>query len=80
MNTQIHVNVLVTHLHSGPVELNVMEFLFVARHFTLQFVHSHGLLSERVQLVTVRPQRTRVTQQLQVLTNAHNSQYDFYTS
>lgn len=43
------------HLHSGLVELDVVQPLLVADELALQFVHADGFLAQGVQLVAVGP-------------------------
>lgn len=56
-----------SYLHSGFVELDVVESLFVTAHLALQLVHSDGFLSQCVQLITVSSGRARLRQQLEML-------------
>lgn len=58
---------MAAHLDSGLVKLNVVQLLLVAAELALQFVHTDGFLSERVQLIAVGPSRPSIRQQLVAL-------------
>ena len=55
------------YLHSGFVELDVVQSLLVSAQLALQLVHADRFLSERVQLIAVGPSRPGVRQQLVAL-------------